>query len=248
MDRTLLGALLVVLAIGASGPARSEDDDYVRADTLIHSDLPLWGGGNSTDESQKDKSEDYWPQHFYSDDGSFGCSTVVSTGVWRYVERASPYTGPRDPGLKPAGWYRVGNQGVFHCAMTVAFDYAEDLADAHLDHGEPSLLVNLGTVEFDGSARQLWAIQRGFVPGSDYILLARDPSEEGIIRRFVVLERVCPKAVMRSGGSFDSFVTSYCAINTREDLIALARSMAKREPLGELKWAAEEPASTETGN
>lgn len=246
MARTLLGALLAVLATAAPGPARAEDEDYVRADTLIHSDVPLWGGESTADARRSDKSEDYWPQHFYSDDGSFGCSTVVSTGVWRYVERASPYTGRQDTGLEPAGWYRFGNYGAFHCAMTVAFDYAEDLGDAHLERGELSLFVNLGTVQFDGRTRQLWAIQRGFVPGSEYILLARDPSEQGIIRRFDVLERVCPKADVRSGGSIDSFLTHYCAINTREDLIALARSMAKREPLGQLKWTAAEPANTAT--
>jgi len=244
VNRTLVGVLVACLALGDSIPALSQDNGaYVDKNAIIHSDLPLWGRGQDTDGgSAKRPSQELWPQHFYSDDGSFGCSTAVSTGVWRYLELRSRSSGS-DATLEPAGWYFFGNQGVYHCAATVANDYEENLDDARFGHGALALFVNLGEMEFDGRSRELWAIQMGFTPGSDYLLLARDPTEPGIIRRFDMLQRICPKANLRTGGSIDSFLTDYCAINTREDMIALAHSMAKLEPLGELKWAQDETAA-----
>jgi hypothetical protein len=81
----------------------------------------------------------------------------------------------------------------------------------------------------------LWALQTGARPGSDYVLLSRKP-ENGIVKRFDVLQRACPKSLMRKTESIDILLTDYCSVNSRSDLIVFARKMAKLPPLASLVW------------
>jgi len=98
----------------------------------------------------------------------------------------------------------------------------------------PSFLVELGRV----GTKELWALQMGARPGSDYILLAR-PAGKGAIERFEVLQRRCPKARM-GGPSLDILMTGYCSLNTQGEMLGLAHRMAKLPPLGVMTF---EPAS-----
>ena len=234
MSRLLLGILLTALMIETpcSAEAQGAEEEYVRRDSTIHSDLPLWGGEDLADDPSSKDVQEIYPQHFYGDDGSFGCMTAVRMGDWRYFERDF---NEDEEKLEAAAWFRLANQGVFHCATRAAQDYADELEEANLDGGSLALFVKLGTVGTSGRVKELWAVQMGFLPGSDYLLLSRDPKDDGI-REFDVLQRVCPKAKVRTAGAIDSFLTEYCAINSRDDLVALAHSMAKRDRLGVLKW------------
>ena len=63
---------------------------------------------------------------------------------------------------------------------------------------------------------------------------------EAVIDRFEVLQRTCSRSQVRGGASLDILLTRYCAINTKGELIALARRMAKLPALGTLTFEAVE--------
>ena len=63
------------------------------------------------------------------------------------------------------------------------------------------------------------------------MLLTRGPAE-GLIEKFNVLQAECPRENVRDAGSLDILLTRYCAVNSRNELIRLARRMAQRPPLG----------------
>src|SRR4051794_18077484 len=65
----------------------------------VHSDLPLFLG----------RQGELQPMHF-SDGESFGCSSRVAFGDWKFVE---PIKGS-EPYVE---WLRLRNYGVFHCAV-----------------------------------------------------------------------------------------------------------------------------------
>ena len=65
------------------------------------------------------------------------------------------------------------------------------------------------------------------------MLLSRDPAE-GLSEKFNVLQAACPRENVREAGSMDILLTRYCAVNSRNELIGLARRMAQRLPLGTL--------------
>ncbi|HST35396.1 MAG TPA: hypothetical protein VLK25_02040 [Allosphingosinicella sp.] len=128
------------------------------------------------------------------------------------------------------------NYGVFHCFMMVKD--ADERSALNGGAPDPSFLIELGTVSVNRRTVELWVLQRGAIPGSDYLLLARQPAP-GLIIAFDVLERDCPRGRSRDGATLDVLMTRYCAINSRRELIRLARQMARRPPLGRLTFVAE---------
>lgn len=175
---------------------------------LVHADAPLWAP----------YANNVWPQHFV-DAGSFGCQHRMSLGQWRYAPAGDEGGAER--------WYRFDNYGVIHCWMNIA-EASEP--DAFGDV-RPGFLVEIGRA---GDV-ELWALQVGAKPGSDYLLLSREPGE-GPIRRFHVLQRRCPRERVRAGAPLDILTTRYCGINTQAEMAALARRMAKLPALGTLTF------------
>ena len=207
-----LALVATLLAVLSATPALAQDND------LIHSDAPLWKPG----------SDKVSPSHFVDGD-SFGCAHRMKLGVWRYTETASD---AEAHSVEDDTWYRFTSYGVFHCWMNVSMGYEP----GKFMDSRPGFLIELG----DMGGKQLWAFQVGARPGSDYLLLARSASDRAI-DRFEVLQRECSKAQLRGGPSLDILMTRYCAINSQEDMVALARRMAKRPPVGVMAFEREEP-------
>jgi hypothetical protein len=69
------------------------------------------------------------------------------------------------------------------------------------------------------------------VPGSDYVLLAREPGDAKI-ERFTVLQQRCPSGQRREVKGLDIWTTRYCAIDSRSELLSLARRMLALPALG----------------
>lgn len=216
----VLTLLSLVCACAVTVPHESISE---KASDLLHSDLPIFGHG----------SDDEWPQHFY-DDNSFGCTTRVGFGDWVFQEFSAEVG-------SDVQWYRFSNYGVFHCWANTFRAYERD----GLDRADfrPSFFVFLGETSVDQRDVELWTIQIGVRPGSEYLLLSRAPAD-GVIEEFTVLRSVCPRANIRDAGSLDILLTRYCAVNSRAELIRLARNMAKRPPLGTLTRV---PADDENG-
>lgn len=210
------GALALLAVLFSSLPVKAQDDDEdFPAKELVHSDLPLY------DVSY----ENLWPQHFSDDDGSFGCTSRVAFGVWQFT----------DPDGELESW-ELSNYGVFHCGLL--FREWHDEEDRKTAPYKSGFAAMLGTSKQDGKTLELWAFQRGNIPGSDYILLSREPGS-GIVKAFTVLQRSCAPSQMRrlpAGASMDTWLTDYCVINTRDGLLALAKRMLQKPPLGQLKW------------
>lgn len=183
---------------------------------LIHSDAPLWTPGN----------DKVWPRHF-TDGDSFGCVHPIKLGLWRYDAADGDFDD---------AWRRFDNYGVFHCWMNVS--EGPDLKS--FEKSRPGFLVQLGSA----GGKELWVLQLGARPGSDYLLLARPPGT-GAIDRFEVLQRQCPKGRMRGGPSLDILLTRYCAINSRGEMLAFARWMAKLPALGVMTFESEPPKDDE---
>lgn len=198
--------------IAASAFAQPEDELDMRAD-LIHSDLPLF----------VDETSERWPRSFSDPEtGEFGCESRIAFGDW--VLRPAGETGDED-----ALWRRILNYGVFHCfALISDEDDRSRLQEAKV---RPSFFINLGL----SGGVELWAVQIGALPGSDYLLLSRQPAP-GTISSFTVIQRQCPKRDMRDAGTVSILITRYCAINSRAELRSLARRMARLEPLGTLTF------------
>ena len=216
----VLALLSLVCACAISQPDESVSE---MASDLLHSDLPIFGHG----------SDNEWPQNFYDED-SFGCTSRVGFGDWVFQETSAEIE-------SDVQWYRFSNYGVFHCWANTFRAYER----ARLDDADfqPSFFVFLGKTSVDQSDIELWTIQIGARPGSEYLLLSRAPAD-GLIEKFTVLQTACPRANVRDAGSLDILLTRYCAVNSRTELIRLARQMAKRPPLGTLTRV---PANDENG-
>jgi hypothetical protein len=206
-------AIWVTLIVSSAVSAHARD-------LPIHSDLPLFTDPDSL-----------WPRHF-TDADSFGCVHRVRTGDWRIVT----------PGEEEsAQWLRLGNYGAMHCALVETRAYArEQLTGGGWRY---SYMVQLGKTLSPKGEVELWALQSGTRPGSDYLLLSRADSDKaaGGIARFDVLQQECPKENVRDGASIDVFLTDYCAVNSRADLLRLARRMALRAPAAALEFVGEAP-------
>lgn len=209
--RRFILALLVAAVLFA--PTVQAESYEPMASEILHSDLPIFGRGG----------DDEWPQHI-SDGESIGCTSRVAFGDWAFREH-----GNEDE--EPASWYRFSNYGAFHCWANAYRAYERaglDGADHH-----PSFFVLLGNTRVDGREVELWTIQIGVRPGSQYLLLSRDPAK-GLVDGFNVLQTQCPRGNVRDAGFLDSLMTRYCAVNSRSELAGLARRMAKLAPLGSL--------------
>lgn len=212
-------ARLVILAWGVlsvglfiAPPARGASPEEISRD-LLHSDLPIFGHGE----------ENEWPQHFVDGD-SFGCASRVAFGDWVFT--------PSDAEDEDAAlWYRFANYGVFHCFANISRAYdRKSLAGAEVHH---SFFVLLDTKQVKGRNVDLWTIQIGARPGSEYLLLSREPAD-GIVDKFNVLQTDCPKANVRDADSLDTLLTRYCDIRSSKDLVELAHRMVERPPIGTL--------------
>lgn len=197
-----------------------EADDSAQVEwiaEMIHSDLPLYTF----------EWEDFWPRNFHSgegDDFTFGCQSRVAFGDWQFT--------PHPLAEYLEGWWmRIDNYGVFHCAANFyQADERDELTEGEFSRG---FFVRLGETRHDGRVWELWAIQQGMVPGSDYMLLARE-SNDGLIDEFTVLQRRCREESMRRSEGLDVWNTSYCSINSRAELLSVAGSMLALPPLGTL--------------
>ena len=220
LHMVILMLLTVVCGCAISQPQESASE---MASDLLHSDLPIFGHGNDNE----------WPQHFYNED-EFGCTSRISFGDWVLQETGAETESDEQ-------WYRFSNYGVFHCWANTFRAYER----AKLDDAEfhPSFFVFLESASADQKDNELWALQIGARPGSEYLLLSRAPTD-GLIEKFTVLQTACPRANVRDAGALDILLTRYCAVNSRTELIRLARSMAKRPPLGTLTRV---PADDENG-
>jgi hypothetical protein len=209
-DLAALAASLIAPA-GAPAAAQTEGRGELIAER-IHSHLPLYTFA----------WEDLWPRNFYSED-SFGCESRVGFGDWRFTpSSADAHEGEF--------WHRYSNYGVFHCAaiMSAADDRAS-LDEAEWQYG---FFVRIGRARLRSDEWELWAIQEGTVPGSDYTLLAREAGQDGLIERFRVLQQRCPRDRLLETDGFDVWRTRYCSINSRAELLALARRMLRLPPMG----------------
>lgn len=188
-------------------------DDELASET-VHSDLPLYNYD----------WEDLWPRHFSHGEGenyTFGCTSRVQFGDWEFSANPIDEFGY-------GWWMRAINYGVFHCATN--FTIADERAELEEGEFSPGYFVRLGVF----GETELWAIQEGMIPGSSYTLLAR-PTDPEIVTSFSVLQRRCPEDAMRElAGGLDNWRTDYCAINTQEDLLALAIEMLDYPALGTL--------------
>ncbi|WP_337828205.1 hypothetical protein [Pseudonocardia sp. TMWB2A] len=208
MGKRIISILFTLLCANAA--MAQVEDEVEFYDDLVHSDVPLWGAG-----------EKVWPQNFTAGD-SWGCSNRLKYGDW---ER-SDYD-------EEKGWIRLSNYGVFHCYIVVSQSYERTELDK--SGYRYAYLVDLGSVKARGVEQELWLLQIGSRPGSDYLLLSR-PVGESLITSFSLLQTKCPPANVREGPGMDIVGTRYCAINSQAEMRAFARRMAQLNPLAKLEW------------
>lgn len=224
--RGLISIALAGAAL-AAGPLRAEAEERPEPVLeLIHSDLPLYTF----------EWADLWPRSFHGDD-EFGCLSRVPSGDWRFT----PANGEEDDGY----WDRYTNYGVFHCAAIFrTADERAELADAKWKYG---FFVLIGKARVRSRSWELWALQKGMIPGSEYILLAREAGTPGRVESFRVLQRRCPPGRIREAKNLDIWGSRYCSIDSRAELLTLARRMLRRPPAGTLSRVgdAEEPPEAE---
>lgn len=196
------------------------------ANDRLHSDLPIFGHGGDNE----------WPQHVYYED-TFGCSSRIAFGDWAIRDANADEEGE-------SYWYRFQNYGVFHCWANTQRAHEREQLDGAEVH--PSFFVFLGESRVGERDIELWTIQIGVVPGSDYLLLSRSPGD-GVIEEFTVLQTECPRSNVRDGGILDILLTRYCAVNSRAELLRLARRMAQRPPLGTMTIIPDDDQFAEDG-
>lgn len=208
---TMLTAWLLAASANGQAPEQEVARDLIRAD------LPLFR-----------YDDEKWPRPFH-DEGTFGCTSRVAFGDWLFRQQLDTYV--------QTTWYRFTSFGAMHCWANAYRAYERDALN-HTD-ARPSYFVFLERANINGSEVELWALQIGTLPGSEYLLLARAPGDE-LIEAFHMLQTDCPRRSVRDAGPLDILSTRYCAINTRRELIRLARRMAQRPALGTLAKIADE--------
>jgi hypothetical protein len=201
-----------VFALIGSGVARAEEPPELIGE-LIHSEVPLYTFD----------WDDLWPRGF-SNGETFGCTSAVAFGDWQFV--------PVSEGAGQEYWQRFSNYGVFHCAAIIyGAEERAGLEDAQWRYG---FFVRLGRARLGSAEWEIWALQSGMVPGSDYFLLARPAGQQGRIDSFTVLQQRCPSGTLRETEGLDVWNSRYCAINSRAELVALGRRMLRLPPRGTL--------------
>ena len=217
-------ALGVTAFFQFASPALAADDDEVVVER-IHSQLPLYTFD----------WEQIWPRSFSSGD-DFGCTSRVAFGDWRFTPDPKNEFGEEH-------WERFANYGVFHCAAIMqTADEKDELDEARWEYG---FFVRLGTARKGAARWELWALQKGMVPGSQYSLLAREPGAS-TIKRFTMLQQRCPSGTQIEAKGLDVWTTRYCAINSRAELLLLARKMLALPPLGVIERVAKDDAAGAT--
>lgn len=208
-------AIGMLLASFLLSPAVVQAEDHSeRVVEPIHSALPLFTF----------EWDHMWPRSFRDGD-EFGCVSHVPFGDWRFQSQES------DRGGKEA-WYRFDNYGVFHCAAIMRrADSRPELETARHEYG---FFVRLGKARLGSAEWDLWAIQTGTNPGSNYTLMAREAARKGRIEEFLILQQRCPSSSIMEAKGLDVWNTRYCAINSREELLSLARRMLKLPAVGKI--------------
>jgi hypothetical protein len=203
------GAMAVPALAFLPAAAPAQDGAELVAEHL-HSAVPLY----SFD------WKDMWPRSFHEGD-EFGCASRVSFGDWRFV--------PTDPRPDNEHWSRFSNYGVFHCAAIFrSAEKRDKLDEAKWSYG---FFVRLGKARLGSGRWELWALQKGMVPGSEYTLLAREEGE-GVVDSFSVLQRRCPPGRSMEARGMDVWSTRYCLVASRAELLSLGRRMLRQPPLG----------------
>jgi hypothetical protein len=220
--RSLAAATTLALSSLAVAPVAAQTGE--QAESIyepIHSNLPL----------HTFEWKDLWPRNSHSGE-TFGCSSRVGFGDWRFSAAATDED-------KQGYWVRLDNYGVIHCAAIIrTTEKREDLGKAEWAYG---FFVRLGTARVGADHWELWAIQKGMRPGSEYTLLARAAGQAGLVTEFRVLQQRCPRGRLLEVEGLDVWSTRYCAINSRRELLALARQMMRLPPLGIIERVAEPP-------
>lgn len=94
--------------------------------------------------------------------------------------------------------------------------------------------MKLGNAKLGSKKWELWALQSGTVPGSEYTLLARDAGDKGLIDSFRMLQQRCPSSRTLEAKGLDIWSTRYCSIESRAELLSLGQSMLRLPPRGTL--------------
>ena len=158
-----------------------------------------------------------WPQNT-AEEESIGCTSRIALGDWFYNEREL---------------WRLGNYGVFHCAIVETRGLTVNDLESGFD--AYSWFVSLGRVQSADGELELWVLQSGVAPGSDYTLLASKGDNQPI-EELLILQRKCPPNRIRTGPEMDVWSTRYCAINSQEELTNLAAQMVHLPPLGKMRF------------
>lgn len=214
--------LLVIVLLTGWTPASAQD-------VLLRADLPLWTGADG---------EDFYPKHFSETDGdsfSFGCSSNIQFGDYREVRANDP---------ERVAWWRIGNYGVFHCALLLS----EASERTELDTGfrEHAWLVVLGKIQTSGGEIELLALQIGARGGSTYNLFSRSVGAPNTT--LSVLDPVCPRGSTRRGRGIDVWRTDYCVVASQSALRRIAREAFRRPPVAALEYVGPELDSGSTGD
>lgn len=212
---------VILIATLLVSPVATGQSDEVLANDLLHSDLPLFGRGG----------ENEWPRRFRTED-DMGCASRLALGDWSF----------RQQGISGVLWYRFSLHEGFGCWANTSRSSSRDKLRAA--DTQQSFFIRLGNISVDGTELELWTIQIGARPGSQYLLLSRPPTK-GLVDSFTVLQAECPRASVRDGGLLDILLTRYCAVSSRGELIRLARRMAKLPPLGTLTRVSDESDAQE---
>lgn len=209
----------IVALLGLAGctavPVELYDADFKNREIkydLIRSDLPLFTSGE----------DELWPRGFVRGN-SIGCDSIVSFGDWRF-----DFVNSDEP-----EWIRFENYGVMHCWLNSWL--ADEREHLGVTDPRPAFFIHAEDVEIDGVPVELWAIQIGARPGSEYVLLSRSPADDD--NSFTVLQTACPRSAVRQGGELSILRTDYCAINSKQKLIELMRNMVELPSAGRLTFA-----------
>lgn len=200
---TLSCALLIPLAAQAQ---EDDGEEGPRVVSEIHSALPLY-----TFDWEK-----FWPRSFH-EQNRFGCRSRVNFGDWQFT--------PTNKNMAQPSWLRFRNYGVFHCAGIISYAGERGELDDPQNDFEYGFFAVIDTITIDDADWELWVIQEGTRTGSDYTLMTRKASEERI-DSFQILQQICPQDKILEAKNMDVWRTAYCAINSQEDLVSLAREMA----------------------
>lgn len=182
----------------------------------LRSDSPLW-----TDHQDRDAA--LYPEAFFDKDG-FGCSIPFRLGVYR---RVAVVQQDGDDSEDAVSFVRIGNYGVFHCALV--YGRTDDRADADTAFEDYAWLILLDKVRRpDGGEDELLALQIGIGNGSRYALFRRRVSD--LSAPLEELDWRCPADAERRTARLDIWVQDTCVVSSKSALRRVARK-AMRLPI-----------------